>query len=153
MMQQSPASMAWMIKFAVVIVIVGTVLGLALSRTDLLNFNSSAVNRQAKEQAIASQAQKDAADLEVYKAQKQSELAAIEANTRSQQQTATVQAAKSVIDKQVYLVQQMAGAIKQVADAKQYEARQLAQAEADRQHQLTQIEVQREQHAGSNPHH
>ena len=113
-------------------------LGLDLSKTDLLNFITNGANARAKDQATNTLTQKDTIDLTVYQAQQ-------EAKITEQQQATVLQATKAVIDRQTYLAQQTAQAMKQVAEAKQYEAQQLAQAEADRQRQLAQIEVQREQ--------
>jgi hypothetical protein len=138
MMMQPSASLSWIVTLFVFIVIVGVVLGAALSHTDFFNFNTSAADMHARDQATDAQAQKDAIDRKVYQAQRDAEIAAL-------QRAAAFQAVKNSIDQQVYRVQKIAQVTKQIADAKQHEAQQLANAEAERQRQLAQVEVQREQ--------
>jgi hypothetical protein len=135
---QSPGfSLSWIVTFVVVIIVVGVLLGASMAGTDLFNFNSSAADMRAKDEATSSQAQKSAIDLRAYQVEQEAKIAA-------QQQAVTFQTFKSAIDQQTYRIQQTAQAMRQVADSKQYEAQQLAQAEAARQKQLADIEIQRE---------
>ncbi len=142
-MMQPGASLSWIVILCVLVVIVGVVLGSALSHTDFFNFNTSAAEMRARDQATNTQAQMDAVDQQVYQARKNAELTAV-------QQAAAFQAVKNLIDQRVYHVQQIAQAMKQIADAKEYEAQQLANAEIERQRQLAQVEVQREQQLAQN---
>ncbi len=137
-MMQPSASLSWIVVLCVVVVVVGVVLGAALSHTDFFNFNTSAAEMRAMDEATDAKAQTDAVDQRVYEARKEVEITA-------QQQLNAFQAVKNSIDQQVYRIQQTAQAMKTVADARQYEAQQLAQAEAERQRQLAQVEVEREQ--------
>jgi hypothetical protein len=137
-MQQANTSFSWIVTLVVVLVIVGAIVGLALSNTNLFNFNTSAADMRAEDQATAAEAAKVQVDQQVYAAQKQSEIAAIAANARAQ-------ANKAATDQQAYRIQQMAETLNQIAAAKQQEARQLTQVEVERRTLLAQVEIQREQ--------
>jgi hypothetical protein len=119
MPQQSP-SLSWIVGLFILIVIVGVLLGSTLSRTDFFNFNTSAAEMRARDQATTAQAQRDAVNQLAYQA-------------------------KVEVDQQVYRMQQAALAEKQIADAQRYKTQQQTQAEVERQRQLADIEIQREQ--------
>jgi len=137
-MPQQSASLNWVVSLVVVLVVIGAALGLTLSGTNLLNFNTSAADMRARDQATLAQAARAEIDQQVYQAQKQSELAAIAANARAQ-------ADKAALDQQAYRVQQTVEAMDKIAAAKQQAARLLTQSEVERQSRLAQVEIQREQ--------
>lgn len=133
-MLQTGPSLSWIGKLIGVVAIMCIALGAALSHTDLFNFNASAASARAKDQETAYQAQKNALDLEVYQAQKDAEAVA-------QQQATVVQQAKGRMDQQLYLIQTLAQAEKQIADAEQYRAQRASQVGIERERQLAQIRV------------
>jgi hypothetical protein len=143
-MVQPNASAAWIVTLVIVVVVFGVLLGTALSRTDLLNPNTSTAAANAQNAITDVQHEKDMLGLELYRAEIETKKAAEIAVQKAQQQAAAFQVVKNMIDQQAYRVQQMAQAMRQVADAKQYEAQQLVRAEAERQKHLADIEIQRE---------
>ena len=122
MRQQPAASMAWIVKLIVVVVIIGAVVGLALAGTDIVNPFTRIADARAKDQVTATQAQRDAIDI------------------RARQQVADLQVAKNVIEQQVYQLQQL-------AQAEAGRQQQLAQLELQRERDLSEIRTREQAQA------
>jgi len=68
-MVMNSTPLSGLIGIIVVVVLIGTVAGLALADTDLLNFNTSAAAARAQDQETQLQGQKATSDMELYQAE------------------------------------------------------------------------------------
>ena len=141
MMTPINGSFSWLVKFVVVVALLGAVAGLALSETDLLNFNTSAAEANARNAETQAQSARAAIDLDVYRTQREADKAAAEAAVQAQQQATALQAFKAAIDQQFYLVGKATEALKQQADVEVYKAQQLAQVDVARAKQLAELKA------------
>jgi hypothetical protein len=147
MMMQPPASQSWIVTFVIVIIVVGVLLGTSLAGTDLLNFNRSAAEMHARDQATAAQAKEDDLAHTVNKARIQNEIATIESNTRAPQQAVAVRSFVNMFDQMIQLMRRFAEVEvqrkSQQAQIESQHAQQMAQIQASQQEQAQ----QRQEHA------
>ena len=91
--------LAGLLGIVVVIAIIGAISGLALSETDLLNFNTSAAEARIRELEAQLQAEKAASDQELYQAEIAAQIEQVASDLESHKaiESARVQAEKDKI--------------------------------------------------------